>query len=121
MNMRTSVTAAGVAFTLLTVSGCVATHDHEPPVAYVDDKVIISTITARYAESADLALSCITVESLYGVVLLSGMASGSPGLMAAQQIAGQVDGVQSVHHEILIQAENFDRDARPGCRASLDL
>jgi len=121
MNMRASVTAAGVAVTLVTVSACAVTHDHETPVTYVDDKVIISTINARHAESTDLALSCITVESLYGVVLLSGIAPGSPEIMAAQQIAGQVDGVKSVHHEILIQAESSDRDTRPDCRVSSEL
>lgn len=102
MNMRESVIAVGMAFVVLTATGCAITPGPETASADVEDKAITSAIKARHAER-DVALTGISVETLYGVVLLSGFANSPQEKMAAQNLAGQVDGVKAVHNEILIR------------------
>lgn len=103
--MRASIIAAVVVFTELTTSGCVATHHQQTAPTQINDRAIASTIKTRHAERQDLSLTCITVESLYGVVLLSGFVKKTQEKMTAEEIARQVDGVKSVHNEILIRAD----------------
>lgn len=121
--MRAFIIAASLAFAVLTTSGCAITHDQKTPSAdtYIDDKIITSTIKARHAERRDLALTSITVETLYGVVLLSGYAKSPQEKMTAQNIAGQVDGVKAVHNEIHIPADDTDDGSQPSSRVSPDL
>lgn len=117
--MRASIIAKTVFFFVISTSGCAVTRDREAAVAPIhDDRVITSSIRARYAQSDRADTTCISVETLYGVVLLSGVVNSPQEKMAAQNIAEQVDGVKAVHNEILLQAENAGGDASPGCRSS---
>lgn len=104
MNMRISIIATGVVFALLTLSGCTATRDPKPATSSVDDRVITSTIKALYAQSKKVTNTNISVETLYGIVLLSGTAKSLEEKIAATSIAEQVDGVKAVHDEILIHS-----------------
>jgi len=103
MNMRASVIAAGVAFAVLTASGCAVTRGQQTAGAYVDDTVITSTIKTRHAESKEVAMTSISVETLNGVVLLSGFAKTPQEKMMAETIARQVGGVKSVRNEIVVR------------------
>ncbi len=114
MSMRTSVIAVSVAFTVLIASGCTSTRDQKSTNAYVDDRIITSTINSLYAQSKEVAITNISVETLYGVVLLSGVAKSLEEKIAATNIAEQVDGVKAVHDNILIQSDASGRDTAPG-------
>lgn len=117
MNMRANIIALGLALAVLNASGCAVTHHKETFTtdSAIDDKTIVATIRARHAESVDLALSYIRVESLYGVVLLSGFAMSPAEKTTAEQIAAEVDGVKAVHNEIRIQADDINRGTAPHC------
>ena len=116
MRVRASVIAATMAFAVLSTSGCAATRDQVIATAYIDDIVITSTITSRHAQSEAVAITGITVETLYGVVLLTGFAQSPQEKMAAQNIASEVDGVKAIHNEIVIQADITARDTAPSGR-----
>lgn len=103
MSMRPSFYALGVIFFLLAAPGCAVTQVQETAGARVDDKVITATIKSLYAESKNVAITNISVETLYGVVLLSGFAKSQEEKIAAEYIAIQVDGVRVVQNEIAIQ------------------
>lgn len=107
MNMRTSLIAA-MFFAVMITSGCVSTPaDQSTPTSVpTDDRLITSTIKARHAESDAITSTNISVETLYGVVLLSGVAKSPEEKLAATHIAEQVDGVKAVHNEILIQTDH---------------
>jgi len=62
MSMRASVIATGVAFAVLTTSGCTVTRGQQTASTYVDDKVITSTIKTRYAASQDLTITDKTAQ-----------------------------------------------------------
>jgi len=111
--MRASIIATVVVLTQLTSTGCAVMHHQQTaPAAQINDRVIASTIKTRHAERQDLSLTCITVESLYGVVLLSGFVKKTQEKMTAEEIARQVDGVKSVHNEILIRADETPMTCR---------
>ena len=103
MNMRARVIAVGTAFVVLTGTGCATTSGPETVSAEFEDKAITSAIKARHAASADADITDVSVETLYGVVLLSGFAKNAQVSLAAQNLAGQVDGVKAVHNDILIR------------------
>jgi len=104
MRIRASVIAASLA-AVLSTSGCSAIGGEAiPTAADIDDTVISSTITSRHARSKAVAITGITVETLYGVVLLTGFAATPQEKMKAQNIASEVDGVKAIHNEIVIQA-----------------
>lgn len=105
MTMRKKLIALGVAFAVVIASGCATGPVQPPPAPQIDDRVITSTIKARHDESTDVAITDITVETLYGVVLLTGVARNSLEKETAQRIAEQVNGVKSVRNEIRIQAQ----------------
>jgi len=121
--MRKSIITACVTFTVLTTSGCAVTRNQEVRNAtpHIDDQVITSNIKVRHAETPSLSLSCIRVEALYGIVLLSGFVENPLEKMTAQQITEQVDGVKSVHNEIIIQADDTGQKTAPSCRVSSGL
>ncbi len=103
MNMRARVITVGMAFVVLTVTGCATAPGPETVSAEFEDKAINLAIKARHAESADADISGVSVETLYGVVLLSGFVKSAQGKVVAQNLAEQVNGVKAVHNQILIR------------------
>ena len=111
MSIRTGVVAVILAFITLINAGCavnshqsVAVSHHQPvAVIHVDDHAITMTIQVNFSQNNLLSQSNITVESLYGVVLLSGMVKTEVEKTTAQTLAENVDGVKAVHNAIEIQ------------------
>jgi len=89
--------------TMLLASGCAVTRDQESVGAYIDDTAITTSIKARFVDSKQVAASSISVETLKGVVLLSGFAKSAAEKAAAESIALNVKGVKSVNNQIVIR------------------
>ena len=96
-----AATIAAVA--LLSVTGCAVTRDQQSVGAYVDDTAITTNVKARFYENKDVAGSSISVETLNGVVMLSGFATGSKEKSIAESIARNVNGVKGVKNEIAVR------------------
>ena len=64
---------------------------------------ITTQIKARFVENKVVAASSIRVETLNGVVLLSGFAKSAAEKATAESIASKVNGVKSVRNEIVVQ------------------
>ncbi len=88
--------------TMLLLAGCAVARDQQTVGSYVDDSAITTAVKARFAQSREVAASSISVETLNGVVLLSGFAKDADEKQAAESIAGRVNGVQSVRNNIEI-------------------
>lgn len=102
MFMRT-ILAGVAAAVVLSAGGCAVTRGQESTGAYVDDATITTRIKSRFVESPDVAAASIKVETLNGVVLLSGFARNATEKSTAERIAGEVSGVRSVRNEILVR------------------
>lgn len=103
MFMRTTLAAVVSAVALLTMTGCAVTRDQQTVGAYIDDTSITTQIKSRFFEDTAVAGTAISVETLNGVVLLSGFAKNATEKTTAESVARKVNGVRSVRNEIVIQ------------------
>lgn len=103
MSIRTTLTAAAVALTLVTVTGCAVTRGQQTAGAYVDDTVITASVKTRMLDDARVAGTSITVETLNGTVMLSGFAKSQSEKDVAESIARGVDGVRTVKNQITVR------------------
>lgn len=90
------------AVAMLAVSGCAVTRDQQTVGEYIDDATITTQVKARFAQSPDVAVTSISVETLNGVVMLSGFTSSASEKRAAEELAEDVEGVVSVKNEISV-------------------
>jgi len=103
MIIRTTLAAAVAAVALLTASGCAVTRGQETVGAYVDDTAITTSVKARFVENKQVDASSIRVETLKGIVMLSGFAKSATERTTAESIARAVNGVKAVKNEIAIR------------------
>jgi len=103
MFIKTTLAAAMMAVVLLSTTGCAVSRGQETVGAYVDDTGITTLVKARMAESKVVSASSISVETLNGVVMLSGFAKNATEKSTAESIARGVNNVKSVRNEIVVR------------------
>lgn len=103
MIIRTTLAGVVAAVALLTATGCAVTRGQETVGAYIDDATITTQIKARFVDNTQVAASSISVETLNGVVMLSGFAKNITEKTLAESIARGVNGVRSVQNEITVR------------------
>ena len=103
MQIRTPIIAIITAVTLLTATGCAVTRGQETVGAYIDDAGITTLVKSRFAENKQVDAVAISVETLNGVVMLSGFAKNATEKVTAENIARGVNGVKMVKNEITIR------------------
>jgi hypothetical protein len=84
-------------------SGCAVVRSQESVGAYIDDTTITTQIKSRMASDTRVDAVAISVETLKGVVQLSGFAKSSEEKTVAEQIARDINGVRSVQNSIVIR------------------
>jgi hyperosmotically inducible protein len=102
INKHTAAVLALAATTLLIVPGCAVTRDQSSVGEYIDDAGITTKVKARFVDNKQVDASSIHVETLNGVVLLSGFAKNQQEKDTAAGIARDVKGVKSVKNEIAL-------------------
>lgn len=105
MNTRTIAVALAMSSLICTIplSGCSVTRKQETVGQYIDDSTITTRVKARFAKDGAVAATAISVETMKGVVLLSGFAKNTEEKVRAEQLARGVDGVTGVENAILIR------------------
>jgi osmotically-inducible protein OsmY len=93
--------AAALTFGLL--GGCAVTRDQQTVGAYVDDATITTRLKAKYAEDPTVGAMAISVETLNGVVQLSGFAKSATEKAQAEKLARDISGVKSVRNDIVVR------------------
>jgi osmotically-inducible protein OsmY len=90
--------------TLSAVSGCSVTSGQETTGEYVDDATLTTKVKSALASDGDVTLANkVKVETGQGVVQLSGFVPSAADKDRAEQIARNVEGVQSVKNDLVIQ------------------
>ena len=87
----------------LILPGCAVSRGQETVGAYIDDAAITTGVKARFFEDKDVAGSSISVETLNGIVMLSGFAKSASERDNAERIARAVKGVKAVRNEIAVR------------------
>ena len=103
MQARQILVAAAAATTLALGSGCAVVRDQQTVGSYVDDATITTQVKARFAEDQTVSAMAIGVETMKGVVQLSGFAKSTEERTLAERLARSVSGVQAVRNDIVIR------------------
>lgn len=98
-----AVALALAATTLIVLPGCAVTRDQSTVGEYVDDAGITAKVKAKFVENKQVDAVAIHVETLNGVVQLSGFAKNATEKTTAEALAREVKGVKSVKNEIALK------------------
>jgi hyperosmotically inducible periplasmic protein len=105
MKVRQVLIAAAVsAVALVAGTGCSVMRDQQSVGSYVDDTTVTTRVKAKFAEDPVVSAMAISVETLKGVVQLSGFAKSAQEKADAERLARAVSGVQSVKNDIVVRA-----------------
>ena len=102
--MKTILTAAITAVALLTGAGCTVARDQQTVGSYIDDTTITTRVKAKFAQYKTVSAMAIEVETLKGMVQLTGFAKSVDEKMTAEKLARTVSGVTDVKNDIVVRA-----------------
>jgi osmotically-inducible protein OsmY len=85
------------------LAACAVARDQQTLGAYVDDTAITTEVKGTMAADKDVAATSISVETMNGVIQLSGFAKSQEEKDRAAMIARQAKGVRSVRNDILVR------------------
>ena len=100
---RTALLITMLALPLTQLSGCAVTRGQETMGAYMEDSAITASVKARFVGNKEVDAASITVETLNGVVMLSGFARNAVERATAESIAAKVSGVKAVKNNLVIK------------------
>lgn len=101
--LKTIALASALALGTVTITGCAVARDQQTVGSYIDDTTITTQVKARFAEDPTVSVMSIKVETLKGVVQLSGFAKNSAERDQAETIAANVKGVSRVTNDIIVK------------------
>ena len=101
--IKTLAIASAIAVSTVFMTGCAVVRDQQTVGSYIDDATITTQVKARFAEDPTVSAMAIKVETLKGVVQLSGFAKTSTEREKAATIAANVNGVARVVNDIMIK------------------
>lgn len=102
MTLRKSLATLAASLFLVTLSGCAVMRDQSTMGQFVDDTTITTQIKARIAKHSTLSSLAVGVETLNGVVQLSGFVKTDAERDAAHKIAHGVSGVKDVKNYLAV-------------------
>jgi osmotically-inducible protein OsmY len=101
--MKNLTVAAMIALAALFNAGCAVSSGQSSVGEYVDDATITTQVKTKFAEDKTVAATRIQVETLKGVVQLSGFAVSEAERQRAAQLASTVKGVKQVQNSIVVR------------------
>jgi hyperosmotically inducible periplasmic protein len=101
---RLLLVAATTAILTLTSVGCAVTRDQESVGAYIDDTTLTTRVKAKFADDTVVSAMAISVQTLKGVVQLSGFAKSQTEKDMAEKLARETSGVMAVHNAIVVRS-----------------
>jgi osmotically-inducible protein OsmY len=104
MQARQILVAAVAASAMALGAGCSVMRDQQSVGSYVDDSAITTQVKAKFAENTTVSAMAISVETLKGVVQLSGFAKTADERAMAERLALGVSGVRSVKNDIVVRS-----------------
>ncbi len=99
----TIATLAFAGFVILGTAGCAVTRDQSTVGEYFDDSGITAKVKAKFAEDKQVSAMAISVETLRGVVQLSGFAKSAEEKARAEALARSTPDVKSVRNGIVVR------------------
>ena len=87
----------------LPMAACAAIQGRETAGEYVDDATLSAKVRAEIVRDPNLKMGQVGVETMQGVVQLSGFVPSKDLSVRAEQIARRVDGVRGVKNDLVVR------------------
>lgn len=104
MKIQHALAAAVSVVALVAGTGCSVARDQQSVGSYIDDATLTTRVKAKFAEDSTVSAMAISVETLKGVVQLSGFAKSVEERSAAERLARNTSGVVSVKNDIVVRS-----------------
>lgn len=104
MKIRQVLIAAMSVTALVAGTGCAVMRDQESVGAYVDDATLTTRVKAKFAADKTVSAMSISVETMKGVVQLSGFAKSADERATAERLALATSGVTGVRNDIIVRS-----------------
>jgi osmotically-inducible protein OsmY len=104
MNTRLILAAAVAVAAVFTTTGCAVVRDQQTVGSYIDDATLTTRVKAKLAENTTVSALAIKVETLQGVVQLSGFAKSATERTMAETLARSTSGVKGVKNDIIVSS-----------------
>jgi hyperosmotically inducible periplasmic protein len=103
MKLTHALLATAAAFAIVQTTGCAVTRDQQSVGSYIDDSTLTTRVKAKFAEDSTVSAMAIQVETLKGMVQLSGFAKSGEERIKAEQLARATSGVVAVRNDIIVR------------------
>ena len=103
MNARFILAAVISATAVLATTGCAVGREQESVGAYIDDSALTARVKSAFAGDPTVSAMSISVETMKGVVQLSGFAKSTAERSQADAIARGTGGVKAVRNDIVVR------------------
>jgi hyperosmotically inducible periplasmic protein len=104
MNKRLMLAATLAVAAVFTTTGCAVVRDQQTVGSYIDDATLTTRVKAKLAENTTVSALAIKVETLQGVVQLSGFAKSATERTMAETLARSTSGVKGVKNDIIVSS-----------------
>ena len=101
---RLAAALAAATMALVSLPACTVARDQQSVGSYIDDATLTTRVKAKFAEDRTVSAMAINVETLKGVVQLSGFARSAEERTVAERLARGVSGVVAVRNDIIISS-----------------
>ena len=103
MKYARALAFAALAGITIVSTGCSVARNQQTVGSYVDDAGITTAVKAKFAEDKSVAATSISVETLNGVVQLSGFAKSGAEKAQAGNLARNTKNVREVRNNIVVR------------------
>lgn len=100
---KTFTSPLAIAAVVFALGGCAADGRQESVGEFVDDAVITAKVKSAFVEDKAVSALNVKVDTVRGVVHLSGFVSGARESWKAAQLARNVRGVRSVRNDLAVR------------------
>lgn len=104
MNTRLIAAVTVAVAAVFTTTGCAVVRDQQTVGSYIDDATLTTRVKAKFAENTTVSALAIKVETLGGVVQLSGFAKSATERTMAETLARSTSGVKGVKNDIIVSS-----------------
>lgn len=87
----------------ITMASCAMIEGRETPGQYVDDAAVTTRVKAAFVSDPVVEATQVSVETMQGVVQLSGFVDTPEEQSRAVEVASRVEGVRSVQDDIVVR------------------
>ena len=106
MNKNISTKSFLTGLLLLSLASCSMFQGRETAGEYVDDATITTQVKAAFVADKQVSAMQVNVETMQGVVQLSGFVHSKDSELRALQLASKVKGVKAVKDNIVVNPNN---------------